>query len=94
MALQLKTTLDQYQDKEEMKYGPHFYIKTPEEMLEAAKRWECERAFNNTNEIADKCNVEIELGVYKPPIFKVEEADDYEDFRRWVTANHTECTHS
>ena len=68
MALQLKTTLDKYQDKEEMQYGPHFYVKSPKEMLEAAKRWECEEAFHNTNVIADKCNVEIELGVYKPPL--------------------------
>lgn len=84
MALQLKTTLDQYQDKEEMKYGPHFYVKSPEEMLEAAKRWGCEEAFYNTNAIADKCHVEIELGVYKTPVFKIEEADDYEDFLRWA----------
>lgn len=84
MALQLKTTLDKYQDKEEMKYGPHFYVKTPEEMLEAAKRWNCEEAFHNTNAIAEKCNVDIELGVYKPPVFKIEEADDYEDFKQWA----------
>jgi DNA polymerase-3 subunit alpha len=84
MALQLKTTLDKYQDKEEMKYGPHFYVKTPDEMLEAAKHWGCEEAFHNTNAIAEKCNVEIELGVYKPPVFKIEQADDYEDFKQWA----------
>jgi DNA polymerase-3 subunit alpha len=84
MALQLKTTLDQYQDKEEMKYGPYFYIKSPEEMLEASKRWGCEEAFYNTNLIAEKCNVEIELGVYKPPVYKIEKAEDYGEFLTWV----------
>ena len=83
MALQFKTTLDLYQDKEEMKYGPYFYIKSPEEMLESAKRWNCEEAFHNTNAVADKCNVEIELGVYKPPVFKIETEDDYEEFKTW-----------
>ena len=83
MAMQLKTTVGAYKDQEEMKYGPHFYVKSPEEMLKSAQHLRCEEAYYNTEKIAERCNVDIELGVYKPPSFKIEEADDYEEFMKW-----------
>jgi len=83
MALQMKMTVAQYEDKPEMQYGPYFYVKTPEEMMEAAKKWNCEEAFHNTNQIADQCDVSIELGSYQLPRFKIEEAEDYREFLKW-----------
>lgn len=83
MAMQLKTTVDQYQDQDEMKYGPHFYVKSPDEMLAAAKKWDCEEAYYNTEKIAEKCNVEITLGKYQEAVFRLEEAEDYEEFKQW-----------
>jgi DNA polymerase-3 subunit alpha len=86
MALQLGFTLEEYRAGETMKYGPHFYIKSPEEMLAGAKRWGREDAYHNTQEIADKCDVNIEMGVYHPPVFRIEEAEDYREFQAWKEA--------
>jgi DNA polymerase-3 subunit alpha len=88
MAMQLKLTLDQYRSTEGMHYGPEFYVQTPNELLMAAKRFDCEEAYSNTVRVADKCNVDIELGVYKPPIFRIEREKDYSDFKRWLEKNN------
>jgi DNA polymerase-3 subunit alpha len=80
MAMQLKTTLEEYQQGNDMKYSSGFYIRTPEEMLEAAKKYDAEDAFWNTLEIAKACNTPIELGKYKMPQFNIAEAPDYEEF--------------
>lgn len=87
MAQQLKKTLEEYESGSEMKYGSGFYIRSPEEMLEGAKRVGCEAAFHNTMEIASMCNLEIELGKYKMPAFDITKTDDYEEFRKQRTTN-------
>lgn len=95
MAMQMKMTLEQYLESGELQYGPHFYVKTPEEMLEGAKNLNCEEAYYNTKAIADKCNVELELGTLYPPVFNIKEADDYQDFLGWKKGRVqvSECTH-
>jgi DNA polymerase III subunit alpha len=89
MAQQLKKTIDEYESGSEMKYGSGFYIRSPEEMLEGAKRIGCESAFHNTMEIAGMCSLELELGKYKMPEFDVTKTVDYEEFKRYKTTN--EC---
>ncbi len=83
MAMQLKTTLKEYEENNEMKYSAGFYVRSGEEMLEAAKKYDAEDAFHNTLEIAKNCNVEIELGKYKMPTYNVREAHDHNDFLRY-----------
>lgn len=51
-----------------------FYVKTPEQLRESFRKLDTEtfeEAINNTQEIADKCNVTIELGKSKLPYFDV-----------------------
>lgn len=80
IAIQLKMTIDEYREQDSMRYGPHFYIKTPEEMLQSAIKLGCEEAYSNTALIASKCNVEIILGQLKFPNFKIEDDKDYQEF--------------
>jgi DNA polymerase III subunit alpha len=80
MAMQFKKTLADYVAGGEMKYGPWFYLRSPEEMLEAARKYDCEEAFWNTVEIGNQCNVNIELGVYQTPEFNIQNEPDYADF--------------
>lgn len=87
MAMQLGKTLTQYRTEGKMVYGPYFYVKTPDEMLRSAQELDVEEAFWNTREIAQKCNVEIELGKYYMPEFKIEEAEDYNQFLEWRKIN-------
>lgn len=47
-----------------------FHLTSYEEMLELFK--EIPEALENTLEIAEKCNLEIELGKTKPPIYEIE----------------------
>ena len=57
-------------DENRMRYeSDQFYLKTPEEMYALFPN-ELE-ALENTQKIADRCNVEIEFGQYKLPIFDV-----------------------
>jgi len=82
MAMQFKKTLQQYEEDGIMKYGPWFYVRSPDQMLEAAKKYQSESAFWNTCDIAKRCNVDIEIGVYKNPEFDIKTQPDYEDFKR------------
>jgi len=93
--MQFKKTVKEYEEKGDMLYGPHFYVKTPEEMLGAAKRWNCEESYYNTGKIADQCNVQITLGKYEQPTFDIEGADDYQEFLAWKETRHNvlECCH-
>jgi DNA polymerase III alpha subunit len=65
-----------------MKYGPWFYVRSPQQMMEAARKYDCEEAFWSACEIGNLCQVEIELGKYKTPIFNIESESDYEEFLR------------
>jgi len=84
MAMQLGTTLDRYKASSTMRYGDWPWVKPPEMMLESAKKIGCKEAYYNTGKIAEICNVEIELGVWKPPTFNPKEAKDYKEFCTWM----------
>jgi len=49
--------------------SPDFYIKSPEEMTELFQ--DIPEAIENTVKIAERCNVEIELGKWHMPVFDV-----------------------
>ncbi len=58
-----------YDDPNRMRHSVHeFYIKSPQEMAELFA--DIPEAISNTQEIADKCNLEIKLGNPTPPNFK------------------------
>ena len=80
MAMQLKKTLEEYQSAGEMKYGPWFFIRSPQQMLDAAIKYNCESAFWNACEIGNKCALSIELGKYKTPEFDITSELDYKEF--------------
>ena len=59
-------------DEDRMRYeGGQYYLKSPEEMAELFKY--APQALENTQKIADRCNVEFEFGVTKLPNFDVPE---------------------
>ena len=59
-------------DEDRMKYeGGQFYVKSPEEMEEVFHY--IPEAILNTEEIARRCNVEIEFGKYHLPLYPVPE---------------------
>jgi len=58
-----------YDDPNRLRHSVHeFYVKSPEQM--AALFADIPEALENTQEIADKCNLEIKLGDPTPPNFK------------------------
>ena len=69
LCLQTQTTLTDDKRKLSMISSPDFYIKSSEEMTELFK--ELPEAIENTQKIADMCNVDIELGNWHMPIFDV-----------------------
>lgn len=92
MAQQMKCTLAEYEgDEDGLFYGSGHYIRTPEEMYEAAIKCGSEEAFWNASKIAEQCNVEIKLGEYELPHFDVESADDYSAFKKWEEKKY-ECS--
>ncbi len=59
-------------DEDRMRYeGGQYYLKSPEEMAELFKY--APQALENTQKIADRCNVDFEFGVTKLPNFDVPE---------------------
>lgn len=81
MAMQLKKTIEEYSANGEMKYGPWFYIRSPAEMLEAARKYNCEEAFWNACKIGNDCEeYTIELGKFNTPEFNFSNEDDYQEF--------------
>lgn len=59
-------------DEDRMRYeGGQYYLKSPEEMAELFKY--APKALENTQKIADRCNVTFEFGVTKLPNFEVPE---------------------
>lgn len=62
-------------DEDRMRYpGGQFYVKSEEEMRALFPY--AQEAIDNTQKIADRCNVEIEFGVTKLPHFEVPEGYD------------------
>ena len=69
------------QDQDRMKYeGGQFYLKSEEEMRNLFRY--AEEAIDNTQKIADRCNVEIEFGVTKLPKFEVPDNKSSDAFLR------------
>ncbi|MDO5124414.1 MAG: DNA polymerase III subunit alpha [Eubacteriales bacterium] len=79
MCIQTNHTL---KDEDRMRFETEeFYIKSEEEMLRALPDFT--EAIENTQKIADRCNVEFEFGKRKLPVFDVPNGEDhYEYFRR------------
>ena len=69
-------------DEDKMEFQTNeFYLKSEEEMRSLFK--DLPQAYENTQKIADKCNVEFEFGVRKLPHFDVPNNEDhYEFFKR------------
>lgn len=62
-------------DEDRMRYkGGQFFLKSPEEMSRLFP--EIPEALENTQKIADRCNVTFDFGQYKLPIFEVAEGTD------------------
>lgn len=59
-------------DENRMRYdGGQYFLKSPEEMLSLFPY--AKEALENTHKIAERCNVEIEFGNYKLPVYDVPE---------------------
>jgi len=84
MAQQFKITLAEYKAKGQFEVKN--YIREPEELYQAAATMQAEEAFWNTRDIAEKCNLTLELGKYQTPKFDVTQCDDYKDFLQWQTS--------
>lgn len=62
-------------DEDRMRYeGGQYFLKSPEQMAELFKY--APQALENTQKIADRCNVEFEFGVTKLPKYEVPEGYD------------------
>jgi DNA polymerase-3 subunit alpha len=83
MAMQFKQTLTDYLAKSKMIYGTEFYIKDADEMQAIADKYGVPEATQNTVNIAEACNVTIEFDQMMMPTFRIKEADDYEEFKKW-----------
>ncbi len=79
MAMQSKKSIEEYKAQDYFHYEG-CYVRSPEEMLEAAQRIGVESAFHNTMEIAGKVNLEIKLGEYKFPIYDVTRDYEYDQY--------------
>jgi DNA polymerase-3 subunit alpha len=72
-----KTVLD---EKRMSMSSDQFYLKTPEEMR--AQFSYAAVAIENTQKIADRCNVEIKFNEYKLPVFKIPDGGDAPSYLR------------
>lgn len=92
MAQQLKIPLHEYQaDDDGLKYGAGHYIRTAEEMYQAAIKYGAESSFWNTTELSKRCSIDIELGKWKTPKFDPSKEKDYKEFKAWK-AKRNECS--
>lgn len=76
VMINTQTTINN-QNRMSMANIPDFYVKSPEEMAEAFADYP--EAIENTQKIADKCNVTIELGNWYFPKFKLPEGKSAEE---------------
>ncbi len=76
------------QDEQRMHYLPELYFKSPEEMREIFKDFP--EAIANTLAIAERCNLEIELGKSKYPEYPVPEGVEREKYLRVLCARGLE----
>ena len=81
MAIATGKTL---QDEDRMKFeSDEFYFKSEEEMAE--RFVDIPEAISNTEEVAEKCNVEFEFGHYHLPNFEVPNGEDHFEYLKRVT---------
>jgi DNA polymerase-3 subunit alpha len=83
IALQIKKTLEQYNQSTEMHYNATNCVRLPEEMELAANKYGAPEAIDNTNLISEQCHAEIELGKWKTPQFSIADTPDYNEFLAW-----------
>ena len=76
------------QDENRMRYKPELYFKSPEEMREIFRDFP--EAIANTLKIAERCNLEIELGKSKYPEYPVPEGTSRVAFLRDLCAKGLE----
>ena len=74
-----------------LQYGPDYYIKSPEEVTTSATSMGCPEAVTSTLDIANSCNVEIELKKTKMPVVEIENRRDYKEFIDWLQTNEQSC---
>ena len=77
MMINTQTTIDD-DNRLSMYDVPDFYIKSPQEMEKQFESFP--DAIQNTQEIADKCNLEIELGKWYFPLLKLPKKQTAESF--------------
>ena len=68
------------QDEQRMRYLPELYLKSPDEMRELFRDFP--EAISNTLAIAERCNLEIELGKSKYPEYPVPNGTTRESYLR------------
>lgn len=80
LCIQTQTTIQNESRKLSMINSPDFYIKSPQEMEALFK--EIPEALENSVKISDMCNLEINLGKWIMPIYKVPERKTSADYIR------------
>lgn len=83
LCIQTQYTLLDKNRKLSMISSPDFYIKDQEEMTELFK--DLPEAIENSSKIADRCNVEIELGKWHMPIFEVPDGKTSSEYLQELT---------
>ncbi len=78
LCIGTQTTIETPNRKLSMINSPDFYLKSAEEMKAAFAQYP--EAVKNTVKIAEECNLEIELGKWKMPIFEVPEEFDSKSY--------------
>ena len=86
IAQQMKQTLKNYKDGGAMHYDTKCYLREATEMHEVATAYASPEAAENTLAIAERCNIELELGVYQTPQLDITKCNDYNDFLAWKTS--------
>ena len=89
MAMQFKQTLEKYKSGDFIK-GPWFYVRSPDEMYEAACKYEAPEAFENTLKIASECDIQINLDEIRPPEYDMSSITDNEEYKEWLGKRHDE----
>lgn len=82
LCIGTQTTIDTPNRKLSMINSPNFYIKSAEEMKAAFLQYP--EAVANSVKIAEACNVEIELGKWKMPVFEVPDGYDPKTYLRKI----------
>ena len=83
MALQLHQTVQEYTNGDYWGYVGT-YIRSQEEMLEAAIVNGAESAFHNTKLIAEMSDLKFKFGEYQMPNFDIHTVDDKQEFLNWL----------